>query len=264
MAVHPLLSFAYHGDVFGAEEAATTIGVNFRGTGAPRAGSGTCIAASSHSQQPHSSAPFPAAVCRKLTGSMTSPGGRIINVCSGAGKLRIIPNAALRAKFEQARTCTSESDPLSCQACCRCHCCPLTRRLTSAPVHRVCSIRPRRMRRWMPWQVHSSTPSAGARTRPRAGPTACKRNWRRSGPLSKRVHAPATAHHVCCTHRPALACPARSCRYGVSKLCESMQVLALERGTGGICSHDCADGQQGGPELRPHTRTNAQVYAGAG
>ena len=49
-----MAGFAFKGDTFGAGEAATTLGVNYRGT---------------------------AAVCEALKG-MVPDGGRIVNVCS--------------------------------------------------------------------------------------------------------------------------------------------------------------------------------------
>lgn len=66
--------FAYKGNAFGAEEAATTVGVNFYGT---------------------------VAVTEALKG-LVPAGGRIINICSVAGKLAIIRSPQLRAQFEQA------------------------------------------------------------------------------------------------------------------------------------------------------------------
>lgn len=81
---------AYKGSIFGAEEAATTLGTNFEGT---------------------------AAVCEALK-SLLAPGSRVFNVCSTAGKLRMLP-PALRSRFEQVRQvqapthapCTSAPTP---------------------------------------------------------------------------------------------------------------------------------------------------------
>ena len=70
--------FAYKGNVFGAAEAETTIAVNFSGT---------------------------VAVSEALLAAGVIPdngGGRIVNVCSGAGKLSIVPDPRLRAEFEHA------------------------------------------------------------------------------------------------------------------------------------------------------------------
>jgi NAD(P)-dependent dehydrogenase (short-subunit alcohol dehydrogenase family) len=53
---------AYKGNVFGAEEAQTTLDTNFAGT---------------------------RAVCERLA-PLLADGGRVVNVCSSAGKLRIL------------------------------------------------------------------------------------------------------------------------------------------------------------------------------
>lgn len=66
--------FAYHGNVFGPDEARTTLGVNYHGT---------------------------VAITEALK-ELVPPGGRIINICSVAGKLSIIRSPELRARFEQA------------------------------------------------------------------------------------------------------------------------------------------------------------------
>eukprot|EP00879_Flechtneria_rotunda_P027963 GHRR01030032.1.p1 GENE.GHRR01030032.1~~GHRR01030032.1.p1 ORF type:complete len:249 (+),score=62.14 GHRR01030032.1:128-874(+) len=63
---------AYKGNVFGADEAATTIATNFLGT---------------------------KAVCEALLPLLTKPGGRIVNVSSTAGRLSGIPAAQLRERF---------------------------------------------------------------------------------------------------------------------------------------------------------------------
>eukprot|EP00884_Botryococcus_braunii_P017099 jgi/Botrbrau1/4072/Bobra.152_3s0027.1 len=67
---------AYKGNVFGAEEAATTLGTNFEGT---------------------------REVCEALL-PYIADGGRIVNVCSRAGKLSIVKAEGLRSRFEQARS----------------------------------------------------------------------------------------------------------------------------------------------------------------
>lgn len=76
--------FAYHGNVFGPKEAQTTIGVNYHGT---------------------------VAITEALQ-ELVPPGGRIINICSVAGKLSIIRSPELRARFEQASS-TKELDSLA-------------------------------------------------------------------------------------------------------------------------------------------------------
>lgn len=65
---------AYKGNVFGPEEAQKTIATNFAGT---------------------------RAVCERLE-RLVPDGGRIVNVCSLAGKLRILRSQQLRARFESA------------------------------------------------------------------------------------------------------------------------------------------------------------------
>ncbi len=65
---------AYKGNVFGAEEARNTMATNFSGT---------------------------RAVCERLE-RLLPEGGRIVNVCSLAGKLSILRSPELRARFEKA------------------------------------------------------------------------------------------------------------------------------------------------------------------
>ncbi|PSC72175.1 Carbonyl reductase [NADPH] 1 [Micractinium conductrix] len=65
--------FAFKGNAFGGQEAETTLGVNYWGT---------------------------KRVCTALE-PLLSDGGRIINVCSAAGKLSIVRDAALRKRFEE-------------------------------------------------------------------------------------------------------------------------------------------------------------------
>lgn len=65
---------AFKGNTFGAQEARSTMGTNFYGT---------------------------ADFCQKLR-PLLSPGARIVNVCSGSGKLSIIPNVEVRSKLEKA------------------------------------------------------------------------------------------------------------------------------------------------------------------
>ncbi|CAL8463742.1 g3276 [Coccomyxa elongata] len=67
---------AYKGNVFGAEEARHTMATNFSGT---------------------------RAVCERLE-RLVPEGGRIVNVCSLAGKLSILRSPELRARFEEAAT----------------------------------------------------------------------------------------------------------------------------------------------------------------
>ena len=67
-----LAGFAYKGNVFGAEEARTTLDINFVGT---------------------------RAVCEAVLPLMTE-GGRIVNVCSMAGKQRIIKDSRLLRRFQ--------------------------------------------------------------------------------------------------------------------------------------------------------------------
>jgi len=65
---------AYKGNVFGPQEAQTTIATNFAGT---------------------------RNVCERLE-RLIPDGGRIVNVCSLTGKLRILRSPQLRARFEGA------------------------------------------------------------------------------------------------------------------------------------------------------------------
>lgn len=68
---------AFKGNVFGAAEAQTTLDTNFLGT---------------------------KAVCEALAPLM-GKGGRIVNVCSSAGKQRIIKNPALLQRFKVRLRC---------------------------------------------------------------------------------------------------------------------------------------------------------------
>lgn len=79
--------FAYKGNTFGADEAEATIAVNFRGT---------------------------AAVCEALQGLLPDRTGRVVNVCSVAGKLGIVKDGALRARFERAAS-RAELDELAAE-----------------------------------------------------------------------------------------------------------------------------------------------------
>ena len=65
------------GSVFGAEEARTTIGTNVFGT---------------------------MRVTHALLPALKRKKGRVINVCSQAGKQRIIRSDALRRRFQEAQT----------------------------------------------------------------------------------------------------------------------------------------------------------------
>lgn len=67
-----IAGIAYKGNTFGAHEARVTLDTNFIGT---------------------------RAVCEALTPLMTK-GGRVVNVCSMAGKQRIIPDKALKQRFK--------------------------------------------------------------------------------------------------------------------------------------------------------------------
>lgn len=77
--------FAFKGDTWGADEAQATIATNFHGT---------------------------AAVCEALKG-LVPDGGRIVNVCSSAGKLSIIRDAGLRAKWAGAASKAQLSELLA-------------------------------------------------------------------------------------------------------------------------------------------------------
>lgn len=76
MHVYKHAGIAYKGNVFGAEEARNTMATNFSGT---------------------------RAVCERLE-RLVPEGGRIVNVCSLAGKLSILRSPELRARFEKAST----------------------------------------------------------------------------------------------------------------------------------------------------------------
>eukprot|EP00899_Mesostigma_viride_P014500 jgi/Mesvir1/23050/Mv08167-RA.1 len=71
--------FAYHGDVFGPEEARKTIGINYYGT------VGVCDA-----------------MVPLLGARPGRRGGRIVNVASTSGKLRILKSEQLRKQFTDA------------------------------------------------------------------------------------------------------------------------------------------------------------------
>lgn len=77
--------FAYKGSVFGADEAATTIGVNYRGT---------------------------AAVTEALAPLLVPRRGRIVNVSSSSGQLSGIPGPAVRSALEGAAS-RAELDALA-------------------------------------------------------------------------------------------------------------------------------------------------------
>eukprot|EP00850_Spirogloea_muscicola_P016435 SM000133S26801 [mRNA] locus=s133:183225:189279:- [translate_table: standard] len=78
--------FAYKGNVFGAAEARQTLDVNYRGT---------------------------RAVCERLKPLLRSStvGARVVNVCSGAGKLRIV-SPELQRKFSDPNLTTDKLDGL--------------------------------------------------------------------------------------------------------------------------------------------------------
>lgn len=77
-----VVGFAYKGDAFGADEAETTIGVNYRGT---------------------------RAVCEAVQPLLTKD-ARIVNVSSRSGLLKILQSDSLRQKVESASSTQAVDD----------------------------------------------------------------------------------------------------------------------------------------------------------